>query len=41
MAELAELIGDARVLAIGENNHHIGEFAALRHRIVQRLVTGS
>ncbi|MHA6800530.1 erythromycin esterase family protein [Bounagaea algeriensis] len=39
VAELPELIGDARVVAIGENNHQIGEFTALRHRIVRRLVT--
>jgi erythromycin esterase len=36
---LAELIGDARVVAIGENNHHIREFGRLRDRVVRFLVT--
>lgn len=36
---LAELIGDARVVAIGENNHHIREFTLLRDRILRFLVT--
>ncbi|WP_329569685.1 erythromycin esterase family protein [Kitasatospora sp. NBC_01266] len=34
-----ELIGDARVVAIGENNHHIAEFTALRDRMLRLLVT--
>jgi hypothetical protein len=25
LSHLAEMIGDAHVVAIGENNHHIGE----------------
>lgn len=37
---LADLIGDAHVVAIGENNHHIREFTLLRHRLVRTLVTG-
>ena len=36
---LAELIGDARVVAIGENNHHIREFGRLRDRVLRFLVT--
>jgi erythromycin esterase len=36
---LREVIGDARVVAIGENNHHIAEFYRLRHRLVRFLVT--
>jgi erythromycin esterase len=36
---LGELIGDARVVAIGENNHHIREFGVLRDRILRFLVT--
>jgi erythromycin esterase len=35
---LAEMIGDAHVVAIGENNHHIGEFTLLRGRILRFLV---
>ncbi|WP_158888863.1 erythromycin esterase family protein [Amycolatopsis anabasis] len=35
---LAELIGDARIVAIGENNHHIAEFGALRDRLLRFLV---
>ena len=36
---LAEMIGDAHVVAISENNHHIGEFTLLRGRILRFLVT--
>lgn len=36
---LAELVGDAHVVALGENNHHIHEFLDLRNRIVRSLVT--
>ncbi|MCI2423193.1 erythromycin esterase family protein [Saccharopolyspora sp. K220] len=36
---VAELIGDAHVVAIGENNHHIREFNLLRDRILRFLVT--
>jgi len=37
-AKIAELIGDARIVAIGENNHHIHEFGDLRNRLLQQLV---
>ncbi|WP_410574862.1 erythromycin esterase family protein [Amycolatopsis sp. cmx-4-61] len=39
VAEIAELIGDAEVVAIGENNHHIREFGVLRDRLLRHLVT--
>lgn len=39
MAEIADLIGDAEVVAIGENNHHIREFGVLRDRLLRHLVT--
>lgn len=35
---LEALIGDARVVAIGENSHFINEFAHLRQRILRYLV---
>ncbi len=35
---LREIVGDARVVAIGENNHLISEFSLLRHRILRFLV---
>ncbi|GAA2323946.1 erythromycin esterase family protein [Streptomyces cuspidosporus] len=35
---LRDIIGDARVVAIGEHSHFIGEFAALRRRILRFLV---
>ncbi|WIV57504.1 erythromycin esterase family protein [Amycolatopsis nalaikhensis] len=38
VTEIAELIGDAEVVAIGENNHHIREFSALRDRLLRHLV---
>lgn len=34
----ADLVGDARVVGIGENNHHIAEFGALRRELVEFLV---
>ncbi|MDD7917576.1 erythromycin esterase family protein [Actinomycetospora callitridis] len=37
-AALADLVGDAPVVAIGENNHGVGEFGALRERLVRHLV---
>jgi erythromycin esterase len=37
-AALAAVVGDARVVAIGENNHHVREFGELRLRLVQQLV---
>ncbi|MFD2469513.1 erythromycin esterase family protein [Amycolatopsis silviterrae] len=38
VASITDLIGDARIVAIGENNHHIREFGELRVRLLQRLV---
>ncbi|MFC3495799.1 erythromycin esterase family protein [Glycomyces rhizosphaerae] len=35
---LGELVGDARVVAIGESAHHVGEFYRLRHRMLRFLV---
>ncbi|GAB3496543.1 erythromycin esterase family protein [Amycolatopsis cihanbeyliensis] len=35
---LGELIGDARVVAIGESAHHAREFYLLRHRLLRFLV---
>ncbi|PRX49303.1 erythromycin esterase [Prauserella shujinwangii] len=35
---LRALIGNARVVAIGENSHHIREFYLLRHRLLRFLV---
>ncbi len=35
---LRDLIGDARVVAIGENTHHVREFFTLRHRLCRFLV---
>ena len=37
-AALADLVGDAPVVAIGENNHGVREFGALRERLVRHLV---
>jgi erythromycin esterase len=37
-AALAEVVGEARVVAIGENNHGIREFGELRARLVRYLV---
>jgi erythromycin esterase len=34
---LRQIVGDARVVAIGENNHLIREFSLLRHRILRFL----
>lgn len=39
LSGLRELVGDARVVAIGENNHHIREFGLLRERMLRFLVT--
>lgn len=38
VVRIAELIGDAKIVAIGENNHHIHEFGVLRKRLLQHLV---
>ncbi|ADD42388.1 erythromycin esterase family protein [Stackebrandtia nassauensis] len=35
---LRELVGEARVVAVGENSHFIAEFAALRQRVLRFLV---
>ena len=35
---IAELIGDASIVAIGENNHHIHEFGVLRDQLLRHLV---
>ena len=35
---VSELIGDARVVALGESSHHISEFYQIRHRILRYLV---
>lgn len=37
-ARFAEVVGDAHVVAIGENNHAVREFGALRERLVPFLV---
>jgi erythromycin esterase len=39
VTEIADLIGDAEVVAIGENNHHIREFGVLRDRLLRHLVS--
>ncbi|MGK3204831.1 erythromycin esterase family protein [Amycolatopsis sp. MEPSY49] len=39
VTEIAELIGAAEVVAIGENNHHIREFGVLREQLLRHLVT--
>ncbi|WP_037311382.1 erythromycin esterase family protein [Amycolatopsis orientalis] len=38
VAQLAELVGDAKIVAIGENNHHIHEFGDLCNRLLRHLV---
>ncbi|SFW91578.1 erythromycin esterase family protein [Amycolatopsis australiensis] len=38
VTEIADLVGDAEVVAIGENNHHIREFGVLRDRLLRHLV---
>lgn len=35
---LRDIVGSARVVAIGENSHYIREFALLRHRVLRFLV---
>ncbi|WP_394359349.1 erythromycin esterase family protein [Amycolatopsis sp. SB7-3] len=37
-AKIAELVGDAKIVAIGENNHHVREFGDLRNRLLRLLV---
>ncbi|QFU89261.1 erythromycin esterase family protein [Amycolatopsis sp. YIM 10] len=36
---IASLVGDAKVVAIGENNHYIREFGQLRAQLLRSLVT--
>ncbi|GAB3728499.1 erythromycin esterase family protein [Amycolatopsis oliviviridis] len=36
--KIAELIGNAKIVAIGENNHHVHEFGDLRNRLLRELV---
>jgi erythromycin esterase len=38
MEPVEEMIGDARVVAIGENTHHVREFYLARHRFLRFLV---
>jgi erythromycin esterase len=38
LAPLRDIVGDARVVAIGESTHRIHEFSALRHRLTRFLV---
>ncbi|MFF9352434.1 erythromycin esterase family protein [Streptomyces sp. NPDC014734] len=35
---LSDLVGDARVVALGESSHQIREFALMRHRILRFLI---
>ena len=35
---MASIVGDAHVVALGENNHYIAEFGALRARLIRFLV---
>ena len=35
---LGELVGDARVVGIGESAHYVREFYLLRHRLLRFLV---
>jgi erythromycin esterase len=39
LSHLAELIGGAHVVAIGESNHYIREFGLLRERVLRFLAT--
>ncbi|WP_326569187.1 erythromycin esterase family protein [Amycolatopsis rhabdoformis] len=38
VSPIADLVSDARIVAIGENNHHIREFGELRNRLLRHLV---
>lgn len=38
LAPLAEIVGSARVVGLGESSHHVQEFYQVRHRIVRFLV---
>lgn len=38
LAPLAELVGSARVVGLGESSHHVREFYQVRHRMLRFLV---
>jgi len=38
LAPLAEIVGSARVVAVGESSHHVREFYQVRHRMLRFLV---
>jgi erythromycin esterase len=38
LERLRELVGDARVVGLGESAHYVGEYALLQHRILRFLV---
>lgn len=38
LESLTEIVGKARVVALGENSHHVREFYQLRHRMLRFLV---
>lgn len=38
LGPLGDLVGDARVVALGESSHHVREFYQLRHRMLRCLI---
>lgn len=38
LAPLAEIVGSARVVGLGESSHHVREFYQVRHRMLRFLV---